>query len=83
MGERSRPLLMRATTPSPIHPVTRAKCQGAKRKLKVGGREVVETQNRLTCFTPNNYLYPLCVGNGSEKCKTCNLNEDMESEDAD
>lgn len=30
------------------------------------------------CYTPNNDTYPLCKGNGEQKCKHCCLYEDME-----
>lgn len=39
--------------------------------IVAGGSEKPE------CFTPNGYAYPLCNGNGSEKCSHCNLCENM------
>lgn len=40
------------------------------------GRWVVE--NGLNCFAPNNDAYPLCRGNGQEKCRNCSIYEDYE-----
>ena len=30
------------------------------------------------CYRSNKEPYPLCVGNGSQKCKSCNIYEDYE-----
>lgn len=34
--------------------------------------------NNPECYVPNDDPYPLCVGNGSEKCHECCIYEDYE-----
>lgn len=44
----------------------------------------MKNQNKPECFIPNDFAYPLCIGNGNRKCKSCNPYVDMvEGEEGD
>lgn len=39
-----------------------------------------EKNEILDCYTPNDNPYPLCKGNGSEKCEVCCWYENMKDD---